>query len=112
MSGGSGFARSLTALTKQRRPSRVRSRAARPGEKPPGCVFASTTRSPMRSSIAALTASGSCSQWTRTPSAGGGLDEYTSAQLQVVVDPFLDRVADLVRDRHHEVMVVRRLRRM
>src|SRR5712692_7963339 len=108
----SGLASSLTALTKQRRPSLVVSLAASPGEKPPGWVTARTTLPPMRSSIADRTPAGSCSQWTRIPSAGGGLDEDTSAQLQVVVDAFLDRVADLVGNGHDQVLVVGRLRRV
>src|SRR5260370_10922365 len=100
MPGVSGFANSLTALTKQRRPSLVRTRAATPGENPPACAIASTTVPPMRSSIARFTADGSCPQWTRTPSAGRALDEATAPQHQVAVDAFLHRVAHLVRDRH------------
>src|SRR5207302_5536291 len=38
-------------------------------------------------------------------SLGWGLEEDTSPQLQVLVDASLDRVADIVRQRHHEVLV-------
>src|SRR4030081_1760358 len=111
MPGVSGLAFSLTALTKQRRPSLVRSRAASPGEKPLGWVSASTTRPPIRSSIESRTWSGKSSQWTRTPLAGG-LEEDTSSELEVVVYALLDGVPDLVRERHHEVLVVGRLGRI
>src|ERR1700730_2322621 len=110
MAGESGLLSSLTAFTKTRRPLLVRSRAARPGEKPPRCVRDSTTRSPKRPSIAARIRSGSSSQWTRTPSAGGAQYVDTPPQLQVVVGALLNRVAYLVRECHHEVLIVRRFR--
>ena len=47
--GESGLVLPLTALTKTRRPSVNVSRAATPGENPPGCVAASTTSAPSRS---------------------------------------------------------------
>jgi len=45
-----GLVLPLTALTKTRRPSANVSRAATPGDNPPGCVVASTTSAPSRSS--------------------------------------------------------------
>src|SRR5205823_1715252 len=112
MFGESGLASWLTALTKNRRPSARRRREASPGESPPGCVCAFTTAAPRRDSSADLMASGSSSQWTRRPSARAALDEDTPAPLQVVVDALLDGVAHLVRERHHEVLVVGGVRRM
>src|SRR5216683_6878911 len=48
----------------------------------------------------------------RVYSCATALDEDTPAQLQVVVDALLDRVAHLVGDRHHHVLIARRLRRV
>src|SRR5579864_5953045 len=115
MDGESGLADSLTALTKTRRPSAKRIRAARPGENPPGWVTASATPAPTVRSMPSRTCSGSWSQRTRTPRAGGldpCLEKDTSAQSQVVIYPFLDRVPDLVRQRHDQALVVRRFGRM
>src|SRR5690242_748144 len=112
MPGVSGLALSLTALRKTRRPSLRSKRAARPGEKPCGCVTASTTCAPRRSSSASRTSSGTSSQWTRTPRAGGPpLEKDAPPQLEVVVDAALDHVAHVVGRRHHEVLILRRLRR-
>src|SRR6266581_9309724 len=110
MSGVSGFEASLTALMNARRPSSSTTRAARPGEKPLGCVVAWITAEPNRSSSAARSSAGRSSQWTRTPSAGTELEKDTSPQLQVLVDPALDRVAHVVRERHHQVLVFGRVR--
>src|SRR5436305_11343910 len=110
MSGVSGFANSLTALMKTRRPSASRRRAANPGEKPCGCVFDSTTREPRRCSSAWRTPAGMSSQWMRTPRAGTELEKDPSPELQVVVDPALDRVPDLVGEAHHQVLVLGRFR--
>src|SRR2546421_8840051 len=107
MPGVSGFACSLTAFMNTRRPSLRRSRAARPGEKPCGCVTASTTRAPRRSSSSARTSRGTSSQWMRTPLAGTELEKDAPPQLQVVVDAALDGVSHVVRQRHHQVLVVR-----
>src|SRR5579872_1467475 len=100
----SGLASSLTAFTNARLPSASTRRAASPGEKPPRCVFASMTCAPSRFSRSRRTFDGRSTQSTRTPCAGG-LGEDTPPQLQVVVDPLLDRVPHPVRERHHEVLV-------
>src|SRR5438067_12726271 len=110
MSGVAGFAATLTALTKTRRPSASRRRAANPGEKPWGCVFDSTTREPRRRSSAWRTPAGMSSQWMRTPRAGTELEKDPSPELQVVVDPALDSVPDLVVEANQQVLVLGRLR--
>src|SRR6266511_3996944 len=107
MPGESGLAFSLTALMNTRRPSSRRSLAARPGEKPNCCVTASTTREPSRDSSATRTSAGICSQWMRTPRAGIELEKDSPPELQVLVDPTLDRISHLVGKRHHQVLVVR-----
>ena len=84
--GVSGLACADTAFTKYRVPLAHRTRAARPGLNPPGCVRASTTAAPHTTSIAARTGAGTCSHPMRTPSAaviailGGG----AGAQCHVV----------------------------
>jgi hypothetical protein len=55
-------------LTNTLRPSASRSRAARPGENPPGWLTASTTSAPSRDWIAARTLAGVCCQPSRIPS--------------------------------------------
>src|SRR5437764_11543708 len=105
MSGVSGFAATLTALTKARRPSARVSRDARPGEKPLGWVVALTTGDPRRRSSAERTSGGSSFQSTRTPSAGG-LEKDTPPKLQVLVDSALDRVPDVIGQRHDLVLVL------
>src|SRR6266702_2102294 len=110
MSGVSGFEASLTALMNARRPSSSTTRAARPGEKPLGCVVDWITAEPNRSSSAARSSAGRSSQWTRTPSAGTELEKDTSPQLQVFVDPPLDGVSHVIRKRHHLVLILGRVR--
>src|SRR5258708_20129409 len=48
----------------------------------------------------------------RVYSCAAALDEDTPAQLQVVVDALLDRVAHLIGDRHHQVLIIRGLRQV
>src|SRR2546427_1553948 len=108
--GASGFAAPLTACMNTRLPSWSRPCAASPGEKPVRWVIDSTTREPRRRSRAARTSAGRSFQSTRRPSAGG-LEEDTSPELQVLVDAPLDRVADIVRESHDQVLVLGGARR-
>ena len=71
--GVSGLGSGPTALTKTRRPSSTVSRAATPGEKPVGCVTASTTVPPSHRSIAARTRPGISAHSSLTPRSGGGV---------------------------------------
>jgi hypothetical protein len=75
--GLSGFGSGPTALTNARRPSASRSRAATPGENPPGCVTASTTLPPSRSSTSARSQAGASAQPSRCPVAGGDTGRLT-----------------------------------
>src|SRR5215210_2172375 len=68
--GESGLGSGPMALTKTRRPPEVRSRAATPGENPPGEDAAATTLSPSCSSTARRTRDGTSAQRSRTPAAG------------------------------------------
>src|SRR5260370_5757877 len=68
--GESGFGWIPMAFRNPRLPSASRSRAATPGENPPGWVTDSVTVEPSRASRACRKLLGSCSQWRRTPVAG------------------------------------------
>jgi hypothetical protein len=83
--GLSGFGSDPTALTNARRPSASRSRAATPGENPPGCVTASTTIPPSRSSTSARNQAGASPHASRNPLAGGatGRSPQCSAPIGV-----------------------------
>jgi hypothetical protein len=71
--GASGLSSADAALTKHRVPSAQRTRAATPGLKPPGWVWASTTGAPHTRSIAPRIGRGTSCQATLAPSAGGAL---------------------------------------
>ena len=75
MPGLSGFGSGPTALTNARRPPASRSRAATPGENPPGWVTASTTLAPSRRSTSSRSQAGASAQPSRCPTAGGPIPE-------------------------------------
>ena len=68
-----GFVSALTAFTNARWPFAVVTRAATPGEKPPGWVTASVTGAPSSCATASRTGWGRASQGVRTPAAGGAV---------------------------------------
>src|SRR3954454_5687939 len=73
MSGDSAFASDETALTNARVPSAPTNRAATPGENPPSCVTADTTRDPSSASTHARIRTGRSEYGSRTPSAAGAV---------------------------------------
>src|SRR5438105_1002079 len=124
------LSRSSTSAEQERSRARKSRRLSSPIHNPP-CVClkqppadgSSLTLTPAVRSRNQRTATRPCAAWNAGPwaaqvgreprssqpvdanSLGWRLEEDTSPQLQVLVDASLDRVADIVRQRHHEVLV-------